>query len=256
LKLFRFLLGILFFFTTQEISAQRWSWGLKGGVSLPNLSSSGTSGVSSGYTSISGPDFALVADDKLSEVFSLESGLEWSTQGGQKSGVQTIPAIPGLSSFFPPGTQYLYASFSSTIRLQYLMLPILFKYTLALGNSGRWKIYVDGGLFGAYMMNATGSAQGLSKVYFDPALTRQVGSEIVDFDSTGNIKSRLHAGNFGVEGNLGLLYQVHSTALFVEGGGNYGFINLQKTTSNGVNHTGALIFRIGLLFDLGQPDHP
>jgi hypothetical protein len=210
--------------------------------------------VSSGYQTISGPDFALVADYKFTEKVSLETGLEWSTQGGQKSGLQTIPASPELEPYFPPGSdiQFLYANFASTVRLQYLMLPVLLKYTLNPGSAGHWKIYAEGGFFGAVLVTAKASASGSSKVYYDKEQTQPVGSFFVNFDSTGDIKNQLHTGNFGVEGDLGLLYQMNSTAVFVEGGGNYGFIDLQKNSQNGTNHTGALIFRIGLFVSLDR----
>jgi hypothetical protein len=246
------VLTVFFILFVQFGSAQDIQLGLKGGLSLPDLTSSGGSEISKGYKTISGPDFALVADYRLSDQFSIEAGIEWSTQGGQKSGLQTIPASPDLEQFFPPGTdaKYLYANFTSTVRLQYLMLPVLFKYTMNLGHSDQWKLYVDGGPYGALLISATGSASGSSKVYYDKEETRPVASFPVQFDSTGDIKNQLHQGNFGIEGNLGLLYQMNSTSVFVEGGGNYGFIDLQKNSQNGINHTGALIFRIGILFKL------
>ena len=232
--------------------AQKIELGIKGGLSLPNLTSSGGSEVSKGYKTISGPDITIVVDYKLSEKISIESGLEWSTQGGEKSGLQTIPASPELAQFFPPGSniQYLYANFTSTVRLQYLMLPILLKYTMKLGNSERWKFYVDGGVFGGLLLTAKASADGSSKVYYEKSETQPVAPYPVTFDSTGDIKNQLHKGNFGVEGNLGLLYQINSIAVFIEGGGSYGFIDLQKNSQNGINHTGALIFRIGILFKI------
>src|SRR5580704_6866148 len=124
-------------FYAENCGAQNFQPGFKGGLSLPNLTSSGGSDVSRGYKTISGPDFALVSDYKLSEKFSLETSLEWSTQGGQKSGLQTIPASPELTQYFPPGSdaQYLYANFTSMVRLQYLMLPVLLKYKMSIGNS-------------------------------------------------------------------------------------------------------------------------
>jgi hypothetical protein len=228
---------------------QKWQFGFKGGLSLPNLTSSGMSDVSKGYRSISGPDLATVADYQLSEKFSIETGIELSTQGGEKKGLQTIPASPELSPYFPPGTKYLYANFTSTVRLQYLMLPVLLKYTMKLGESGNWKWYVDGGVFGALLTKADASAVGSSKVYLDKEETQPLGSVVVNFDSTGNIKNQLHKGNFGIEGNLGLLYQINAYSFFIEGGGNYGFIDLQKNSQNGINHTGALIFRIGFLMN-------
>ena len=239
-------------FTLKTGRAQNWQLGIKGGVSLPNLKDAGSasSDVSKGYTTISGPDFAVYADYRLSNQFSLEADLEWSTQGGQKSGLQTIPAIPDLAPYFPPGTEFLYANFTSTVRLQYLMLPVMLKYTLGLGNSGGWKIYVEGGIFGALMLSADASASGSSKVYLDKGQTQPLGTETVNFDSTGNIKNQLHQGNFGIEGNLGLIYQPGWLSVFAEAGGNYGFIDLQKNHQNGINHTGALIFRIGFFIPI------
>jgi Outer membrane protein beta-barrel domain len=233
-------------------TAQNLQLGLKGGLSLPDLTSSGGSDVSKGYKTISGPDLALVADYGISDKVSIEAGIEWSTQGGQKSGLQTIPASPDLEQYFPPGsdTKYLYANFTSTVRLQYLMIPVLFKYTMTLGRSDHWKLYIDGGPYGALLVSATGSASGSSKVYYDKEETQPVVSFPVQFDSTGDIKNQLHRGNFGIEGNLGLLYEMNATSVFVEGGGNYGFIDLQKNSQNGINHTGALIFRIGIFFKL------
>jgi hypothetical protein len=242
----------LFSFFAVDCCAQNFQLGFKGGLSLPNLTSSGGSDVSKGYETISGPDFALVSEYKLSVGFSLETSLEWSAQGGQKSGLQTIPASPELAQYFPPGSdaQYLYADFTSTVRLQYLMLPVLLKYSMNLGSSGYWKLYVDGGFFGGLLISAEASASGSSKVYFDKNETQQVGHVTVQFDSAGNIKNQLHKGNFGIEGNLGVLYQFNSMSAFAEGGGNYGFIDLQKESQNGINHTGAFIFRIGILISL------
>ncbi len=241
---------VLIFFSSFKGLAQNWKFGVKGGLSLPNLTSSGSSDVSKGYKSISGPDFELFADYTVADKISIETGLEWSTQGGQKSGLQTIPASSDLAQYFPPGTQYLYANFTSTVRLQYLMLPVLLKYTMDLGTSGRWKLYWDAGFFGALLMTADASASGSSKVYLDKGETQPIGSVIVKFDSTGNIKNQLHKGNFGIEGDMGFLYQFKNMGVFAEAGGNYGFIDLQKDNRNGINHTGALIFRLGMLFDI------
>lgn len=64
------------------------------------------------------------------------------------------------------------------------------------------------------------------------------------------MKNQLHKGNFGIVGDIGLLYYFNSIPVFAEGGANYGFINLQKNTQNGINQTGALISRVGLSFNL------
>jgi hypothetical protein len=240
-----------FLFVTSQGISQNIKFGIKGGLSLPNLSSSGGSDVSKGYKTISGPDLALVVEYIIAKKFSIETGFEWSTQGGQKSGLQTIPASPELAQYFPPGSnvQFLYASFKSTVRLQYLMLPLLIKYTVNLDHSGHWKFYWDAGLFGGLLLTANASAAGASKVYYDKQETNFVSSVPIQFDSTGDIKNQLHQGNFGIEGNIGGLYHLKSISYFIEAGGNYGFINLQKNSQNGINYTGALIFRLGLLYN-------
>ena len=72
-----------------------------------------------------------------------------------------------------------------------------------LGSKGNWQLYWDGGLFGGLLMTADASASGSSQVYLDKEQTQPVGSVVVKFDSTGNIKNQLHKGNFGIEGNVG-----------------------------------------------------
>ena len=251
-RISRFILFMTFLFVASAGISQNIKLGIKGGLSLPNLSSSGGSDVSKGYKTISGPDLCLVVDYMIAKKLSIETGLEWSTQGGQKSGLQTIPASPELAQYFPPGSnvQFLYASFKSTVRLQYLMLPLLIKYTVNLDHSGHWKLYWDAGLFGGLLLTADASAAGTSTVYYDKQETNRVSSVPVQFDSTGDIKNQLHQGNFGIEGNVGGLYHLKSISYFIEAGGNYGFINLQKNSQNGINYTGALIFRLGLMYDL------
>jgi Outer membrane protein beta-barrel domain len=256
-KFSRPIFFIFFLFAALDGISQNIKLGIKGGLSLPNLSSSGGSEVSKGYKTISGPDFGLVMDYTFAKKVSIEIGLEWSTQGGQKSGLQTIPASPELAQYFPPGSnvQFLYANFTSTVRLQYLMLPVLLKYTMDLDDEDHWKLYWDGGLFGGLLMTAKASASGSSKVYYDKEETQPVASIVVKFDSSGNIKNQLHKGNFGIEGNVGILYHMNSISYFIEGGGNYGFLDLQKNNQNGINHTGALIFRIGLFIGLKSNEH-
>jgi hypothetical protein len=255
-KISSLIIFIFFLFLCSEGISQNIKLGIKGGLSLPNLSSTGGSDVSKGYKTISGPDLGLVIDFTIAQNVSMETGLEWSTQGGRKTGLQTIPASPELEQFFPPGSnvQFLYANFTSTVRLQYLMLPVLIRYTMDLDHPGRWKIYWDGGLFAGLLITANASASGTSKVYYDKQETNQVGSVAVQFDSTGDIKRQLHKGNFGIEGNVGLSYNLKFISYFFEAGGNYGFINLQKNEKNGINYTGALIFRVGLAysFDSGR----
>jgi len=85
----------------------------------------------------------------------------------------------------------------------------------------------------------------------------QLASQPSSLNSTTNIKSQLHTFNWGLEGNLGFQYQIHRNKIFIEGGGNYGLMNIQKPTSknpdlyaNGKNHLGAGTVMIGYAYAL------
>ena len=56
---------------------------------------------------------------------------------------------------------------------------------------------------------------------------------------TQDIKDQLYTFNIGVEGNVGFNYHFGHSNIFIEGVGNYGFLNIQKGTQNGKNNTGA-----------------
>jgi hypothetical protein len=243
-----FLLSVILFMS-ESGNAQNVHIGLKGGLSVPNLSSGSTiSGVSSGYRSISGPDFAIFSEFKLNKKFSLETSIEWSRWGGQTDGIQKIPTSE-YPSFLPPGSsaENVYANFVGVAKLDYVMLPVLLKYTIPLDHAGHWKFYFDGGLFGAYMLSATGSVSGSSKIYYDKEETQPVDEHVFTVDSSSDIKSRLHTGNFGITGNLGINYQLKRSSVFAEFGGSYGLVNLQKDEHNGVSHARALVIRIGFM---------
>jgi len=58
--------------------------------------------------------------------------------------------------------------------------------------------------------------------------------------------------NAGIEGNIGLTYRFANSSIFVEGGGNYGFFNIQKNAVDGKNNTGAASATIGYSFWFGK----
>ena len=186
----------LFFFLENGF-AQNFQIGVKGGLSLPNLSSSGGSDVAKGYKTISGPISRWFLITDFLRNFLLKQ--LWNGQHRVDRNQVCKPfrhRLTWSNIFLRVNAQYLYANFTSTVRLQYLMLPVLLKYNMNLGNSGHWKLYIDGGPYGGLLMEANASAVGSSKVYFDKEETQQVGTVTVEFDSTGDIKNQLHKGNF------------------------------------------------------------
>lgn len=223
------------------IYGQSFTLGFRSGVSIPNLSASGsqTNPLNSGYSSRIGPDEAIFGEYHLSSRFSLEALLEYSSQGGKKNGMQAFPNPNGDT---PP---YLYANFKSEAKLNYLLVPILAKYNWKLGSNSPLRFYVDAGPFAGFLLSAHQVTSGSSNIYVDMAGQQPITPSPQSFDATNNIKNQLNTFNFGVSGNVGFAYHFGENNIFIEGGGNYGFLNIQKGTANGKNQTGAGTVAIG-----------
>lgn len=225
--------------------------GVKGGISIPNLSAGGGNPVSSGYSSIEGPYFGIFGDFGITRHFAIQAELNYSAQGGKKNGQQAIPS----ADYAPPGTpglpEYFYANYDSKARLNYLELPVLAKFTFPIG--GAWKFLVDAGPYVGYLMKGKNVTTGSSDVYEDEGETTPVTPGPVSFDSTESITSQIHRFNFGIQGGIGLEYFLkHCGYLYLQVGGNYGFMNIQKGTENGKNQTGAATAAIGYAFSLSR----
>ncbi|HEX4851615.1 MAG TPA: porin family protein [Puia sp.] len=237
------------FFSIQSVG-QIISVGIKGGVSIPNLRPSGENNpLNTGYQSSLGPNGALFGEYAFSNLLSVELSLEFSSQGGQKNGKQALPVDP---SSFPPGQapQYVWANFNAEAKLNYLMIPLLVKGNFALGSQSRFRLYADVGPFVGFLLSAKTVTKGTSNVYLDEGETQPILPYPVSFDTTADIKDQLHPTNFGIEANIGLSYSFNQNTLFLEGGGNYGFVDIQKNKADGQNKAGAATIRIGYAYTL------
>jgi hypothetical protein len=240
------LLLILFFSFRPQ--AQLIALGIRGGISIPNLSASSSdqNPINVGYSSRLGPELGIFAEFKISDLFSIQPMVDYSSQGGQKNGLQAFATPPELAGGFPPGEapQYVYANFNSEAKLNYLLIPVLAKFGYNFKNSP-FRIYIDAGPFVGFLLSAKQVTSGNSLIYLDAAGQQPVTPSEQSFDNTQNIKDQLNTTNFGIEGNIGLSYRFGLNNIFIEGGGNYGFLNIQKGTENGKNTTGAASIVIG-----------
>jgi len=249
------VISLFFLLAGLNVRAQDIAIGARGGISVPNLSASGNeqNPLNTGYSSRLGPEFGVFAEFKISDLFSIEPMVEYSSQGGKKNGLQAFPVPSDLSAMFPSGQAptYLYANFKSEARLNYLMIPVLAKFGYDF-NESPFRIYIDAGPFVGFLLSAKQVTSGSSPVYLDPGAQNDLGVGAVDFDNTQDIKDQLNSTNFGVEGNIGLDYKIGNSNIFIEFGGNYGFLNIQKGTANGKNNTGAATAVLGYSFWLGN----
>jgi hypothetical protein len=252
------------------------SIGLRGGLSVPNIVAGGDNPLSKGYTSRLAGAGGLFAEYDLNQTFALRLGLEYSGQGGKRDGVQAMRADALVSSFagnLPaqlspvldaiPGI--IYADVKNTAKFDYLMVPLSLQAGKDLNRSLR--LYVGAGPFVSFLLSASQETQGNVKIYVDadqkktlwdviPAAFQPVVAAAVpelayvmqngvDFGGKTDIKNELNTVNAGIQGNVGLSYRCDRHKVFLEVGGNYGFVELQKDKANGSNRTGSGTFMLG-----------
>lgn len=248
---------------TSPVWARQWSIGASGGLAIPNLTAGSGSTVNplnKGYSSRLGAGVGVFAEYQTSKLFSIQAMIAYSQQGGKKNGSQAFPVPTRMAPLF--GTQappYLYADFKSTAKINYLMLPVLAKFGWTLGAKKKWRIYAGAGPFAGLLLSAKQVTEGASQVYLDEENKKPVpanpsnpaaGMLALSFDNTKDIKDQLRAFNFGLTGNVGLSIKMRRNTIFLEGGGNYGLVNIQKGSANGKNQSGAATIMVGYAYCL------
>ena len=247
----KFLLSISMLCCTFFLCNAQTSLGLKAGICIPNLkgSNSAENPVANDWSSRLGPYFGVVASFKISEHFSLQPELNFSSQGGKKNGEQAIATatLPGI----PPGVilpPYLFVNINATAILNYLELPVL-----ASGNfrlSKKIDFFINAGPYIGYLLNAKTKSKGSSVIYTDEAETTPLFPTPVNLDMTMDIKDDLKKINMGIQFGTGISYKLTKGSVRLTGGGNLGLTNIQKDKSNGENKTGAATIAIAYLHNL------
>lgn len=248
------LIFVLFVFNA-SIYAQQVAIGFRGGVSIPNLSagSGNQNPLNTGYNSRLGPEAAVFAELKFSRLFSLQPMIEYSSQGGKKNGLQAFTTPDEIKTMFPEGQapQYLYADYHSEAKLNYLLIPVLAKAGWSIDHSP-FRVYIGAGPFVGLLISAHQVTSGQSQFYTDPAGQQALPGGAQSFAGNTDVRNSLHRVNAGIEGNLGISYKIGRGDVLLEGGGNYGFFNIQKNTVDGKNETGAAIATIGYSYRFGK----
>ena len=196
-----------------------------------------------------------------------------------------------LPSGFPAAPNYLYADAKRDAKMDYLMLPVLAKFGWNFTKESPWRVYVSAGPYVGLLLNAKNIVCINGGVYSDksgsaliqlpdevvpsipetmlPALTGAIAqisnglsaNMVSNLSGTQNIKDQLYKFIWGFQANVGLQYQIQPRhRVFVEVGGNYGMMNIQKSTGkdsagtkqyfNGKNHIGAATIMVGYAYTL------
>jgi hypothetical protein len=273
---------------SNRIDAQSVNLGVRGGLAIPNIISESENPLSAGYSSRFASGGGIFTEIGINNLFSVRFGIEYSGQGGKRNGIQAmssnqlimdmatrmganiteeIAAMFGEMATYMPVT--FYADVKNTVKFDYLMLPLSIQAGKNLGNSP-YRIYVNVGPFASFLMSGEQVSKGSSKLYAKTdktttlwaAIPSEIQSRIaagvpelahvLDNDTefgTSVITGEIRPVNFGVHGNIGIAYQCgNNSRFFIEAGGNYGFIRIQKNKANGDNNIGSANIMIGYSF--------
>jgi hypothetical protein len=237
-----FIILVLFLFNFA--SAQELWIGLQGGLSLPNIKG-GTTELSQGYTSRKAPFLGLAFDYVISPSFSLRTEINYSSQGGQRNGLQPIfpDQVSGLP--VPPGVT-LYADFNNETILDYLEVPLLAE--LVFGE--KTKYFVNAGSYVGYRVRAETITSGTSLIYLDSSGTTPLDPNLpIPFDAETNVSQEINRLNFGLCGSVGIKVPFGTGLVVLSGRFNYGLSNIQShPETTGKNHTGALIIVLSYFY--------
>jgi hypothetical protein len=272
------------------VYAQSVNLGVRGGLAIPNIVSGNDDPLSAGYSSRLAGNGGIFTEIKFNDLLSIRFGVEYTGQGGKRDGVQamssnqliadmatrlganitesTIAMLGEMAASIPP---FFYADVKNTVKFDYLMLPISLQAGKNLGDSP-YRVYVNAGPFISFLMSAEQVSKGLSRLYVDAAKTTSLWttfpSEIQSYITEGIpalahvlengtefgvsvITGELRPVNFGIQGNIGLSYQCGNyNRLFIEIGGNYGFVRIQKNKSDGINYIGSANIAVGYSFKI------
>lgn len=226
--------------------------GLKGGLSLPSLSDNSDNIYTEHFKSFASFEGGLFANYGINNNMSVQLELNYARKGGERDGFQPIPpsAIESnlpleIAEQIPPGTVF-YADFKNRNELEYLEIPILFKYTYGTD----WRFFANAGPYLGFLLKATQVTSGNSEIYFDE------NQEIVlfpesSFDAETDVKDNLNKVNFGGVFGLGVTRNITpKSELLFEVRGSYGFIPLQKDETFGKSRVGSVLFSVGYVYSL------
>lgn len=232
--------------------------GIKGGISIPNLTSGSSAETvwDEGYSSRVGPNLGLLAEFQFSPVFSLQPEIDYIGEGGKRRGIQpfSVPEkyLAAYQQAFQTDKDYVFANFNNVSRINYLQIPVMARFNFPLDASERLKFFVQAGPYISFLVGAKQiiTSDNL-KVYLDKEGTQEIPADLVQaffgskLDTTVEAKDQLNKVNVGVQGGLGISLDCGPGKVFIEGGGNYGFIDIQKGDEHGKNRIGAATLALG-----------
>ena len=239
------LFSFCIFIIQTNIYAQEINLGVRGGLSVPQLSGGNTE-QSQGYKTRFGPDFGIFGNIILPSNLSLQLEVFYSSQGGKKTGIQPIDPST-IPMPLPPGATP-YANFSNEAVLNYLEIPLIAKYSYNFTDL--FTTYFDAGPYIGFLLNAKTITKGTSPIYIDKNGTPLEGVPPQNFDQVTNITNDIKTINTGITGGIGISRPILNGEVILDVRGTIGLTNIQKNSINGKNNTGGLVLTMGYSYNI------
>jgi hypothetical protein len=233
-----FLFLVLLLFSFSEAN-EIWL-GLQGGLSLPNFSG-GTTELSKGYTSRRAPFIGLAVGFVLSPSFAIRTEINYSSQGGQRNGMQ--PLAPDQAQGLPiPPELTLYANFDNETIIDYLEIPLMAEFS----SGRRVKFFANAGPYVGYRVRAKTVTSGMSTLYIDssgnPLIIYGQALPPVSFDAETDVSGEINRLNLGLCASLGAKIPFGPGLFALSARFSLGLSNIQSHPEiTGRNRTGAFI---------------
>lgn len=229
--------------------------GVKGGISIPQLSGGDDNEFSRDFKSRIAPNFGAFVELGVTDRFSVQTEVNFAGQGGKRVGIQPLTQSPPGLPPLPPGA-FFYGDFKNTAVLNYLEVPVMAKYKF--GKKNKPRVYVNGGVFYGRLLSAKTKTSGSSTLYFDrdgqvPVLLPPAGTPLppISFDAETDIKNDVNKNNFGFTGGGGVEIPVGKNYFLIDARVSRGIRNIQiDTARNGNSKTGNLVISVGYAFNL------
>ena len=229
-------------------------FGIKGGISIPQLSGGDDNEFSRDFKSRIAPNFGVFVELGVTKKFSVQTEVNFAGQGGVRTGIQPLTVSPPGLPPLPDGVYY-YGDFKNNAVLNYVEVPVLAKYKF--GKQDKPKFYVNGGIFYGHLLTAKTKTSGSSTLYLDrdgrvPILLPPNGDPLppISFDAVTNIKNDVNKNNFGFAGGGGVEIPFGKNYFLIDARVNRGLLNIQKDTArNGNSKTGNLVISFGYAFN-------
>ena len=236
--------------------------GIKGGISIPSLrAGESQNDWNKNYESRIGPYFGAFAEFPISRYFSFQPEINYAAEGGKRRGIQpmTIPAeyLSVFQQAFGTDKDYLFATLNNVSRINYLQIPLMIKFSYPVALKGRLKVFAQAGPYIGYLVAAKQIVKSNDlRVFFDAEGTKEIPQQLVasffgsTIDTAIGARNDLHKFNTGLQGGAGISYQTGRSRFFLEGGGNYGLLYIQKGDEHGKNNIGAATLLAGYAYNI------